>query len=84
LNFHNKNNIPIIKKTSAILFITIAFIAPLFAAIRLYQKLINKYEHTPTPSHPTNNCKKLSAVTSTTMKKVKKPKKLKNLIIKGS
>jgi hypothetical protein len=58
--------------------------APLLAAIRLYQKLINKYEHTPTPSHPTNNCKKLSAVTSTTIKKVKNPKKLKNLIIKGS
>ena len=34
--------------------------AALFADSFLNQKPINKYEHKPTPSHPKNNCKKLS------------------------
>ena len=41
-----------------------AFMAAAFAVGFLYQKPINKYEAKPTPSHPKNNCKKLSAVTS--------------------
>jgi hypothetical protein len=54
LNVRNKIIIAIIKKTSAILFIIIAFNAALLANIRVYQKLINKYEHNPTPSQPIN------------------------------
>jgi hypothetical protein len=34
-----------------------------FAAILVNQKLTSKYEHTPTPSQPTNINKKLFAVT---------------------
>ena len=48
----------------------IAFKAALLAKIRVYQKLINKKEHKPTPSQPINNCTKLSEVTSTNIKKV--------------
>jgi len=44
--------IPKVKKTSAILLTTIAFNAAFVAFIRVYQKLINKYEHKPTPSQP--------------------------------
>ncbi len=55
--------IAITTPTSPIRFTIIAFIADLLACILVYQKLINKYEHSPTPSHPTNNCSKLSAVT---------------------
>jgi len=47
--------------------------------MRPYQKLINKYEHNPTPSHPTNICNKLSAVTKINIKKVKKDKYAMNL-----
>ena len=54
----NNKIIPKIKKTSAILFIIIAFKAALFANILVNQKFINKYEHKPTPSQPINNCKK--------------------------
>jgi hypothetical protein len=42
---------------SPILFTNIAFIAALLANILVYQKLINKYEDNPTPSHPINICK---------------------------
>lgn len=45
-------------------------IADLFACTLENQKLISKYEHKPTPSHPKNNCKKLSAVTKIIIKKV--------------
>lgn len=44
------------------------------AKILVYQKLINKKEHKPTPSQPTNNCKKLSAVTKINIKNVNKDK----------
>ena len=39
---------------------------------RSYQNPINRYEQSPTPSQPKNNCTKLSAETSMSMKKVKK------------
>jgi hypothetical protein len=42
LYLYKINKIPNIKKTSAILFINIAFIAALFANTLLYQKFINK------------------------------------------
>jgi hypothetical protein len=71
-----KNNInkkiPKTNITSAIRFIIIAFKAALFANTLVDQKLINKYEHNPTPSQPTNICKKLSAVTRINIKKVNK------------
>jgi hypothetical protein len=38
------------------------------------QKLINKYEHKPTPSQPKNNSKKLSPVIKITIKNVNKDK----------
>jgi predicted transcriptional regulator of viral defense system len=61
-----------IKKTSATLFIIIAFKAALFANTLENQKPINKYEQTPTPSHPKNIKTKLSAKTRTNIKKVNK------------
>ena len=60
--------------TSPIRFTTMAFIADLLACILVYQKLIKRYEHNPTPSHPINNCNKLSDVTNTIMKNVNKLK----------
>jgi hypothetical protein len=51
-----------------------AFNAALLANIRVYQKLINKYEHNPTPSHPINICIKLSAVTNIIINQVNKDK----------
>jgi hypothetical protein len=84
LNVHIIKIIPKIKKTSAILFMIIAFSAALFANILVCQKFISKYEHKPTPSQPTNNCTKLSEVTNSTIQNVNKPKKQRNLTIKGS
>jgi hypothetical protein len=72
-NIKNKI-IPKSKATSPILLTINAFIAALFAAILVYQKLTNKYEQKPTPSHPKNNCKKLPAVTKINIKKVNKDK----------
>jgi hypothetical protein len=63
LKFKKIKRIPKKKKTSAILFINIALTAAFIAKIRVFQKLMSKKEHKPTPSHPTNNCKKLSDVT---------------------
>jgi hypothetical protein len=48
-----------------------AFIADLFACIRVCQKLINTNDASATPSQPTNICTRLSADTNTSMKKVK-------------
>lgn len=59
---------------SPILFNTIAFIAALPAEILVYQKLINKYEHKPTPSQPINSCKKLFDVININIKKVNNDK----------
>lgn len=74
LNFSNISTIAIKKNTSAILFITIALIAALFANKRVNQKFISKYEHKPTHSHPINACNKLSEVTNNNIKKVNKDK----------
>jgi hypothetical protein len=68
LNFKNINVIAKRKNTSAILFIIIAFNADLLASNLVYQKLINKYEHKPTPSQPTKICKKLSEQTNKIIK----------------
>jgi hypothetical protein len=57
-------------KTSATRLTKTAFKAALVAFKRVYQKLINKYEQTPTPSQPKKSCKKLSAETRETIKKV--------------
>lgn len=38
----------------------------------MFQKLISKNEHKPTPSQPKNNCKKLLEVTSIIIKNVNK------------
>jgi len=63
-NDHNIANIPIVKKQSPTLFVKNAAIELWFAAILVNQKLTKRYEHIPTPSHPTNINKKLLAVTS--------------------
>jgi hypothetical protein len=44
------------------------------AAILVNQKLTKRYEHTPTPSHPTNISRKLFAVTKTIIINVNKLK----------
>ena len=44
------------------------------AAILVNQKLTKRYEHTPTPSQPTNISKKLLAVTKIIIIKVNKLK----------
>jgi hypothetical protein len=69
---------PNIKKQSPNLLTTIALTAALLAAVRSVQKLINKNEHKPTPSHPMNNWIKLPEETRTSIKKVNKDKKQKN------
>lgn len=77
-------HIAISKPVSAILFIIIALSADFTACTLVNQKLINKYEHTPTPSQPTNNTNKLSAVTKTIIANVNSDKKLRNLGTCGS
>jgi hypothetical protein len=67
-------NIPISKNESPTLLVKKADIELWFAAILVNQKLIRRYEQTPTPSHPTNINKKLLAVTSITIIKVNKLK----------
>jgi len=47
-----------------------AFIAALFACIRVNQKLINKYDDNPTPSQPKNIWIKVPLVTKITIQKV--------------
>jgi hypothetical protein len=59
----------------------IAFKAALVAWTLVFQKLIKRYEHKPIPSHPKNKTIKLLALTSTTIKKVNKDNKEKNLNI---
>ena len=66
--------IPIARPTSPTLFTIKAFIAAAFADGFLYQNPIRKYEQRPTPSHPKNNCKKLSEVTSVNIAKVNNDK----------
>lgn len=68
------NDIAIIKKKSPILLINIALNADLFAWTRVFQKLINKNEHNPTPSHPKNKTKKLDETTNKNIKIVNKLK----------
>ena len=68
------SKIPITSPKSPIRFKIIAFIAALFAWIRVNQKLISKYEQRPTPSHPTNIWIKLSAVTKINIKNVNSDK----------
>jgi hypothetical protein len=63
--------IPKAKPTSPIRLIIIALIADLLAWIRVCQKLINKKDAKPIPSHPKNITTKLSAVTNTNMNPVK-------------
>lgn len=62
------------KLQSPILFKINAFKADLFASLLVYQKLINKYEQIPTPSHPKNNCKKLEEKIKINIKKINKIK----------
>jgi len=49
-----------------------AFKAARFAVTRENQKLIKRYEQSPTNSQPKNNCAKLSAVISISIPNVKK------------
>jgi hypothetical protein len=69
---HNK--IPISKPKSPIRLRIKAFKPALFAWTLVNQKLINKNEQTPTPSHPKNIWIRLSAVTNINIKKVNKDK----------
>lgn len=62
----------IYKKKSPTLFRNIAFNADLLASGLTFQKLINRYELIPIPSHPRKNCNMLEAKTITTIKKVKR------------
>jgi len=65
-------NIPRVKKQSPTLFVRKADMELWLAAILVNQKLTSKYEHTPTPSHPTNINKKLLAETSIIIISVKR------------
>jgi hypothetical protein len=66
--------IPLVRDQSATRLTTSAFIADFVAWIRVYQKLINRYEHNPTPSQPKNKIPKLSPVTNINIKNVKSDK----------
>ena len=68
------DTMPIVKAKSAILFTIKALIAALLAWIRVYQKLIKRYEQSPTPSQPRNKITKLSPVTNINIKKVNNDK----------
>jgi len=76
--------IPTNKKRSPILFIKKAFVAAFPACIRVYQKLINKYELSPTPSHPKNKTNKLLAGTKTSIKNVNNERNDIKRVKKGS
>jgi hypothetical protein len=54
--------------------------AALFANTLVYQKLINKYDDNPTPSHPINICTKFSDEISSNIKNVNNDKKAKYLL----
>lgn len=64
--------IPKVKPKSPILLTINAFIAALLAFVRVNQKLINKYEQIPTPSHPKNKTKKLLDNTRINIKRLNK------------
>lgn len=66
------------KQKSPTLLTNKAFNAALTAGIRVFQKLINKKEHNPTPSQPKNKRAKLSAVTKISIKNVKRERYDKN------
>lgn len=70
-----------INAQSPILFNKIAFNPDLIADNLACQKLINRNEHKPIPSQPTNNTKKLSATTNISIKKVNKDTNEKNFIM---
>jgi predicted helicase len=63
--------IPRAKPKSPTRFTNIALIEALDAWRRVDQKLMRRYEATPTPSQPKKVCKRLSAVTRVNIKKVK-------------
>jgi hypothetical protein len=66
--------IPKPKPQSPTRFIIKAFKAARLALIREYQKLIRRKEHKPTPSHPKNSCRKLSAEININIQKVNNDK----------
>lgn len=66
--------IPVKIKKSPIRLTSMAFKADFNAGRRVFQKLINKYEHKPTPSQPKNKTIKLSEVTRINIKKTNKHK----------
>ena len=61
---------PTLKNISPTRLTVKAFMADLFAWIRVNQKLISKQDDTPIPSQPKNITKQLSPATSTSIKKV--------------
>jgi hypothetical protein len=77
-------NIPKAKPQSPTRLTTIALRADLFAWIRVYQKLISKYDESPTPSQPRNIWIKFPAVNSIAIKNVKNDKYDMNRIRCGS
>ena len=56
------------KAKSPMRLTTKAFLPASVAERFLYQNPISRYEHSPTPSHPTNSIGKLAPSTSTSMK----------------
>src|SRR3954468_11650790 len=62
---------PSAKPKSPTRLTTKALMAAALAEGRVYQKPISRYEAKPTPSQPKNSCRKLLAVTSISMAKVK-------------
>ena len=70
---------PKIKPRSPTLFTKKAFTAADVALFLLYQNPISKYEATPTPSQPKNNCKRLFDETSINIANVKNDKYAINL-----
>jgi hypothetical protein len=63
-----------LKKKSPKRFIIKAFKAAFTACVRVVQKLINKNELKPIPSHPKKKITKLSEQTNTNIKNVKRDK----------
>jgi hypothetical protein len=75
---------PIMKEKSPILLTMKAFFAAFAAAFFSNQNPISKYEQSPTPSHPTNMTRMLSASTRSSIEAAKRLRYAKNLGYRSS
>ncbi len=78
-NVANATNIASMKPQSPMRLVTNAFFPALALASTVNQKEMRKYEHAPTPSHPTNVKRRLSDMTRMSIEKMNRFMYTKNL-----